>query len=215
MSVMSFGNSRNCGTEKCKFHIQTMEYLSFILPPLGLTMDEKKVRTITEWLTLQKVKDIQSFLSFCNFYCCFIDNYSHIIVPLTQLTHKNIPWVFSKDCQKSFNTLKTAFCSAPILLHYIPGQPLIVETDASNYALVAILSTIAPDGEMHPIAFHFVGAELNYDTHDKELLTNFDAFRQWRHYPEGSEILIQVIKILSTSLRLRYSPADSTNGLSS
>ena len=196
MSVMSFGDSGNCGTEKCEFHIQTMEYLGFILLPSGLTMDEKKVRTITEWLTPQKVKDIQSFLGFCNFYRCFINNYSHIVVPLTRLTHKNTLWVFSKDCQKSFNTLKTAFCSAPILSHYIPGQPLIVETDASDYALVAILSTIAPDGEMHPIAFHsrtFVGAELNYDTHDKELLAIFDAFHQWRHYPEGSEIPIQVI----------------------
>ena len=182
-----------CGTEKCEFHVQTVEYLGFILSPSGLTMDEKKVRTITEWPTPRKVKDIQSFLGFCNFYRRFIDNYSHIVVPLT---HKNTPWVFSEDCQKSFDTLKTAFRSAPILSHYIPGQPLIVETDASDYALAAILSTIAPDGEMHPIAFHsrtFVGAELNYDTHDKELLAIFDAFHQWRHYLEGSEIPIQVI----------------------
>ena len=185
-----------CRTEKCKFHIQTVEYLGFILSPSGLTMDEKKVRTITEWLTPRKVKDIQSFLGFCNFYRWFIDNYSHIVVLLTRLTHKNTPWVFSEDCQKSFNTLKTAFHLAPILSHYIPGQPLIVKTNTSDYALAAILSTIAPDGEMHPIAFHsrtFVGAELNYDMHDKELLTIFDAFHQWRHYLEGSEIPIQVI----------------------
>ena len=74
-------------------------------------------------------------------------------------------------------------------MSWTPDAPLIVETDASDYALAAILSTGTPDGEIHPIAFHsrsFNPAEQNYDTHDKELLAIFEAFKHWRHYLEGS-----------------------------
>ena len=67
-------------------------------------------------------------------------------------------------------------------MHWIPDQPLVVETNASDYALAAILSMYNPDGELHPIAFHswtFSGAELNYDIHDKELLAIYEAFQRW------------------------------------
>ena len=73
---------------------------------------------------------------------------------------------------------------------------MIIETDASDYALRAILSIQTPDDEIHPVAFHshtFNPAELNYDTHDKELLAIFDTFQIWRHYLEGSRTLINVV----------------------
>ena len=88
------------------------------------------------------------------------------------------------------------FTSAPILTHWIPDQPLVVETDASDYALAAILSMYNPDGELHPIAFHsqtFSGAELNYDVHDKELLAIYEVFRRWRHYLEGPASPVDVV----------------------
>jgi len=72
-----------------------------------------------------------------------------------------------------------------------------VETDASNYALAAILSLVSPeDGEVHLVAFHsrtFTGPELNYDVHDKELLAIFEAFKIWRHYLKGSRTPIDVV----------------------
>jgi len=72
-----------------------------------------------------------------------------------------------------------------------------VETDASDYALAAILSLVSPDdGEIHPVAFHsrtFTRPELNYDVHDKELLAIFEAFKIWRHYLEGSGTPIDVV----------------------
>ena len=67
-------------------------------------------------------------------------------------------------------------------MHWIPDQPLVVETDASDYALAAILSMYNPDSELHPIAFHsrtFSSTELNYDVHDKELLAIYEAFWRW------------------------------------
>src|ERR1700719_2058319 len=88
------------------------------------------------------------------------------------------------------------FSSALILSHFIPGALLIVEMDASDYAVTVILSMVTPDSEVHPIAFHShtLGiSELNYDTHNKELLTIFEAFTTWRHYLEGSETLVDIV----------------------
>ena len=85
----------------------------------------------------------------------------------------------------------------PILAHWILGTPLIIETDTSNYALAAILSTISPtNGKIHPIAFHswtFTPPELNYDIHDKELLAIFEAFKIWCHYLKGSLTPVDVV----------------------
>ena len=103
----------------------------------------------------------------------------NIVVPLTRLTHKGVPWSFSDNCQKSFLCLKEAFTSAPVLVHWIPDAPITIETDTSDYAVTAILSITCSDNEIHPVTFHsrtLSGVELNYDTHDKELLAIFEAF---------------------------------------
>ena len=111
-------------------------------------MSKVKVQAIQDWPEPQKVKDIQSFLSFANFYCCFIFNYSEITIPLIRLTCKDTPWNFSDDCCSAFQHLKDAFTSTPILTHYIPDAPLLVETDTSDYAIAGILSIRCPDEEL-------------------------------------------------------------------
>jgi len=77
--------------EKCEFHSESVEYLGYILSPSGLTMSDDKVKIIQDWPEPKKVKDIQSFLGFANFYRQFIFNYSDIVIPLTCLTWKDIP----------------------------------------------------------------------------------------------------------------------------
>jgi len=157
--------------EKCEFHSDSVEYLGYVLSPSGLTMSDTKVKTIQEWPEPKKVKDIQFFLGFANFYRRFIFNYSDIVIPLTCLTRKDTPWNFDENCRRAFNTLKQAFTSVPILTHWVPDAQLVVETNASDYALTAILSIMTKDNEIHPIAFHsrtFSAPELNYDIHDKE-----------------------------------------------
>jgi hypothetical protein len=189
-------NGLYAGTNKCTFHTDTVEYLGYILSPTGLTMDPAKVQTIQDWPEPRKVKDVQSFLGFANFYRRFIHEYSDIVVPLTRLTRKDLKWNFSDTCRDAFNKLKTAFLSAPVLTHWIPDTPITVETDASDYAIAAILSITLPNGEIHPVAFHsrtLSTSELNYDTHDKELLAIFEAFQKWRHYLEGSGSPIDVV----------------------
>ena len=84
--------------EKCEFHLDSVEYLGYHLSPDGLTMSPDKIQTISNWPEPQKVKDIQSFLGFTNFYHWFIFNDSDIVVPLTWLTWKDAPWNFSEDC---------------------------------------------------------------------------------------------------------------------
>jgi len=182
--------------EKCEFHTTSTEYLGFCLSPNGLSMSADKVKAISDWPEPHKVKDIQSFLGFANFYRRFIFNYSDIVVPLTWLTRKNIPWNFGEDCCSTFNLLKKAFTSAPILTHWVPDAPLTVETDASDYAITGILSITGSDEVLHPVAYYsrtLSAPELNYDTHDKELLAIFKAFKHWRHYLEGSATPVDVV----------------------
>jgi len=166
--------------EKCEFHLDSMEYLGYVLSPPGLTMSDTKVKTIQEWPEPKKIKDIQSFLGFANFYRYFIFNYSDIVIPLIYLTRKNTLWNFDNEYRMAFNTLKQAFTSAPILMHWVPDVQLVMESDASDYALAAIFSIMTKDNEIHPIAFHsqtFSALELNYNVHDKELLAIFKVFK--------------------------------------
>ena len=103
--------------EKCEFYSDSIEYLGYVLFSSGLTMSNAKVKTIQEWPEPKKVKNIQSFLGFANFYKCFIFNYSDIVILLTCLTRKNTMWNFDNDCRIVFDTLKQAFTSTPILMH--------------------------------------------------------------------------------------------------
>ena len=78
-------------------------------------------------------------------------------------------------------------------MHWIPDQPLVMETDTSDYTLMAMYN---PDSEPHTITFHsrtFSGAGLNYDVHDKELLVIYKAFQRWRHYLEGPVSPVNVV----------------------
>jgi len=72
--------------EKCKFYFELVKYLGYILSPSGLTMSNDKIKIIQDWPEPKKVKDIQFFLGFANFYCQFIFNYLDIVIPLTYLT---------------------------------------------------------------------------------------------------------------------------------
>ena len=105
-----------------------------------------------------------------------------IAILLIYLTQKDIPWKFDFFYHDAFNSLKKAFTSASILAHWIPNIQLIMKTNALNYAFTTILSIVSEDNEDHLVAFHFCTftvAKLNYDTHDKELLAIFKAFKIW------------------------------------
>ncbi|KAK1912648.1 hypothetical protein P3342_004584 [Pyrenophora teres f. teres] len=141
-------------------------------------MNPKKIQTVQEWPIPKKVKDVQSFLGLANFYRKFIRNYSRITAPLTEITKKDVGFKWEKEHQEAFERLKQVFLEAPVLEMYDPRRKTRVETDASDYALGAVLSQQSEDGKWRPVFYHsrkFSGAELNYDVHDKELL-GIDVF---------------------------------------
>src|SRR5882724_8919017 len=176
-----------------------------MVTPTGISMDMAKTDAVSVWLTLTNLKAVQVFLGFANFYCQFIVGFSDIFIPLIHLTCKDTPFTWGPDHTKAFETLKMAFTQAPILAHFIPDNPIVVETDVSDYAIAAIISQISPnDGDIHPIMFYSCSmqpAELNYEIYDKELLVIFEAFRQWRNYLEGSA---HVVLVLSDHKNLEY-----------
>ena len=188
-------NKLYASPSKCLFHQDKIEFLGFVISKDGLQMDNNKVQTIHDWPAPRRVKDIQSFLGFANFYRRFIQNYSALALPLTHLTRKSTPWNWTMECEVAFKTIKEAFTMAPLLRHWEPDSPLVLETDASDLALAAILS-ICTNDDLHPIAFHsrtLQATGLNYDVHDKELLAIVEAFKKWRHYLEGTAIPVDVI----------------------
>jgi len=138
---------------------------------------------------------VQSFLGFANFYRKFIRNYSRISTPLTEITKKEVGFKWEKEHREAFDQLKQVFLEAPVLEMYDPRRKTRVETDASDFALGAVLSQQSDDGKWRPVFYHsrkFSGAELNYDVHDKELLGVVDAFEQWEVYLLGLPDQIEV-----------------------
>ncbi|MBW0498388.1 hypothetical protein O181_038103 [Austropuccinia psidii MF-1] len=156
---------------KCVFHASSVKYLGYVVSSEGLKMDSSKVQKILNWPQPKNIKALQSFLGFANFYHCFIKNSSKKISALTSLLKKDSTFIFNEEALSQFQILKEAFTTSPILSHFNPSLPTIVETDASDYALGAVLSQVNDSGK-HPIAFDsrkLLPAELNYEILDKEL----------------------------------------------
>src|SRR6267142_1158215 len=160
--------------EKCIFHTQRIKFLGFMVTPTGISMDTAKTNAVSVWLTPTNLKAVQAFLGFANFYRRFIVGFSDIVIPLIHLTRKDTPFSWGPNHTKAFGALKHAFTMAPILAHFNPDNPIVVETDTSNYAIAVIISQISPDdGDIHPIVFYshsMQPAELNYKISNKELL---------------------------------------------
>lgn len=178
--------------EKCEFHTQSVSFLGFVLSPEGVRMDPAKVKAVADWPTPDSRKAVQRFLGFANFYRRFIRNFSQVALPLTNLTsiHKRFEW--SPQAQTAFSELKRGFISAPILSNPDPSRQFVVEVDASEVGVGAILSQrSSSDGRIHPCAFfshRLTPSERNYDIGNRELLAVRLALGEWRHWLEGSGV---------------------------
>jgi RNase H-like domain found in reverse transcriptase/Reverse transcriptase (RNA-dependent DNA polymerase) len=174
---------------KCTFHTDTIEYLGFIITPAGIHMDPATFDTVLNWPTPHLVKDIQSFLGFMSFYRQFIMSYSNLMHPLSHLMKKDETFSWSNNAQCTLASLKGTFISVPVLCHFDPKLRIILETDASDYAIATILSQVDENNEIRPVAFcscFMQHAKLNYNIHDKELLMVFNAFCTWCTYLKGA-----------------------------
>lgn len=187
---------------KCTFASSEVEFLGFLVNTQGIKMDPERIRTIAEWPTPRTFRDVQVFLGFANFYRRFILGYSKVAGALTTLLKGSkdgrkaglMEWL--KPQQSAFEALKSAFTTAPVLRHFDPTRRIRVETDASVFAVGAILSQLFEDEQWHPVAFwsrKMIPAETNYETYDQELLAIVASFKHWRHYLEGSAFPVEVL----------------------
>jgi len=176
--------------EKCQFSVTKVEFLGYIISPEGISMDPAKVKAIISWPTPGSVHDIQVFLGFSNFYRRFIKNFSRIVGPITRLLKKDTPFVWDLAAQSAFKSLRHAFTSEPVLVHFDPAKPCFIEPDASKNALGAVCSQPDAQGVLHPLAFlsrSLTPPERNYHIHDTELLAAIEGLEHWRHYFAYSE----------------------------
>ena len=181
---------------KCEFDRSEVQYLGYIISADSIKMNPKKLETITEWPEPSKVKDLQSFLGFTNFYRRFIDRYSHLTLPLTELTKKSSTWDFSGAARDAFHALKAQFLKSPVLAHFDPLQPCTLATDTSDFAISGVLQQLDSDGLLHPVAYYsqkLTPSEINYDVHNKELLAVVDSFCDMRAWVLGSPVPVLVI----------------------
>lgn len=181
--------------EKCEFHVSSTAFLGYVVSDSGLSMDPEKVRAIQDWPAPTKLRDLQSFLGFANFYRRFVPNYSTLALPMTKLTHRKTDFVFDSEATTSFAALKSAFATAFRLHHANFERPMVIECDASDFALGAVLFQYGDDGRPHPTAFYsrkLTSAELNYPVYDKELLAIVVSLKQWRPFLLSSPFPITV-----------------------
>ncbi|TAQ83295.1 hypothetical protein B7494_g8382 [Chlorociboria aeruginascens] len=179
--------------KKCAFRVDTVTFLGFVISPRGVEMEAERVRTVSEWPEPKTIRDIQTFLGFAGFYRRFIKGYSRHTAGLTNMLKTSSkkpsePFKLTEHARMNFEEMKARFCSAPVLRHFRADLPIMVETDASQFAVGAVLSQLfSGDGTdaWHPIAFFskkLSDVESRYDTHDGELMAIVLAFRHWSHY---------------------------------
>jgi hypothetical protein len=191
--------------ERCVWASNKVECLGYIISEDGIEMAKDKVQTVLVWEPLKSLKETQAFLGFANFYRQFIKDFSKICRPLMESTKgdaKKKEWTVAMEL--AFDELKRRFATAPILRQFDPKKVCIVETNASDFALRAVLSQTGDDGRLYLVAFHsrkFTPVEINYEIHDTELLAIVDCFKVWRRYLEG---VIHTIQVYSNHQNLEY-----------
>jgi hypothetical protein len=170
---------------KCKFWEKKVHFLGHVITKEGIAVDPEKVRAVQEWKQPEDVTEIRSFLGLAGYYRRFIQHFSRIASPLTQLTRKNVEFNWSAKCEEAFQRLKHLLTTAPVLTIPVPGGKLIVCTDASGTGLGCVLMQ-----EKKVVAYasrQLKPHEVRYPTHDLELAAVVFALKTWRHYLLGEK----------------------------
>lgn len=178
--------------EKSKFCREGLKYLGHIVSKEGISVDPEKVSCITMYPIPQNVKQLKSFLGLVSWYRRFIPNFSNIIFPLNTLLRKNVKWLWSDECQKAFDEIKTKLLESPILSCPDYSKPLVLQTDASFSGLGAVL-TQDVEGQEKVIAFasrSLSDNERKFSVTEKELLAVLWAIQKFRPYLEGYHFIL-------------------------
>jgi hypothetical protein len=190
--------------EKCKWETDSIDYLGLILEKGVTRMDPTKVSGIRDWPTPTSVKQVRSFLGFCNFYRSFIRGFSKLARPLNQLTRKDTPWTWGPEENKAFEDLRLRVTTEPILAQPQVDKQFELEVDASGFATGAVLMQRGEDNKKHPVGYYSAtlnDAEQNYNIYDLELLAVVNALEHWRHFLAGSP---HKVIVYTDHLNLQY-----------
>ena len=136
---------------KCDFDMEEISILEVVVGKEQVKMEQEKVKAIKEWKTPTRIKNIESFLRFANFYQCFIQNFSHTAKPLNELKGKK-DWKWEDEHQKAFDELKEKITSQPVLSLLRREGKFRVETDASGHVIGGVLFQ-EQNRKWKPIAF--------------------------------------------------------------
>ncbi|KAL0549241.1 hypothetical protein IC582_013722 [Cucumis melo] len=173
---------------KCELWLKQVSFLGHVVSKAEVSVDPPKIEAVTGWTRPSTVSEVRSFLGLTGYYRRFVENFSRIATPLTQLTKKGAPFVWSKACEDSFQNLKQKLVTAPVLTVPDGSGSFVIYTDASKKGLGCVLmqqgKVVAYDSRQ--LKSH----EQNYPTHDLELAAVVFALKIWRHYLYGEKIQI-------------------------
>ncbi|KAL0560668.1 hypothetical protein IC582_001078 [Cucumis melo] len=173
---------------KCEFWLKQVSFLGHVVSKDGVSVDPAKIEAVTGWTRPSTVSEVRSFLGLAGYYRRFVENFSRIATPLTQLTRKGAPFVWSKACEDSFQTLKQKLVTAPVLTVPDGSGSFVIYSDASKKGLGCVLMQ-----QSKVVAYasrQLKSHEQNYPTHDLELAAVVFALKIWRHYLYGEKIQI-------------------------
>jgi len=178
---------------KCHLMCQSIPFLGFIVGRDGISTDPEKVKTVEEWRAPSNVHEVRSFLGLASYYRKFVEDFAKLASPLHKLTAAHAKFIWDQDCQTAFETLKHNLVTAPILAMPTETDTFTLDTDASNYAMGAVLSQYIQDQEK-VIAYAsrtFSKTEINYCTTRKELLAIVHFISYFRQYLLGRHFRVR------------------------
>ncbi|KAK1648343.1 hypothetical protein QYE76_066148 [Lolium multiflorum] len=176
---------------KCKFWLDSVEFLGHVITKEGIAVNPSKVQSVLEWKSPKNAKEIRGFLGMAGYYRRFIEGFSKIAGPMTKLLKKNTPFVWTDECETSFQTLKEKLTTAPVLAVPEPGKDYTVYCDASKNGLGCVLMQ-----DRKVIAYgsrQLKPHEHNYPVHDLELAAVVYALKSWRQFLYGSKCKANVV----------------------
>lgn len=178
---------------KCNLLARQVKFLGHVVSEKGVATDPEKVVAVGDWPPPSNVAELRSFLGLASYYRRFVKDFATVASPLHQLTNKGQRFGWTEDCAAAFEQLKTALVSAPVLAYPDPSQPFLLDTDASNVGVGAVLSQRG-EAEERVVAYYSCSlsrAERNYCVTRRELLAVVLAVRHFRPYLLGTKFLLR------------------------
>jgi hypothetical protein len=168
---------------KCEFWLKEVSFLGHIISEGGISVDPSKVKDVLSWNTPQNILDIRSFLGPAGYYRRFIEGFSKISKPMTELLVKGNTFEWTPRHETSFQESKKRLTTASVLTMPDMEKPFLIYCDASGQGLGCVLMQ---DG--HVVAYasrQLRKHEEKYLAHNLELAAMVHALKIWRHHIIG------------------------------